>query len=302
MARNFRQWFRWAAPSWLSTGEGELVMHSLSLVLDASLQRMRDGLTVRFPEYCGESGLALHGKSRGIQRGRAETDAHYAQRLIAWRHPRGHRVRGSAFALLDQVSEYFGGAACWSVDAKGNRHTHDAHGVEAFSYNYPWDWDDRPATDWSRFWLVIDGSAFEADAVFEDVRAMRRLMVGLAWRPAGTQPEWMIVQDSYGPITLTEPPTLTATWQHWSAIVDGVQIPTRSTAYRYWSLDPAWNNTYAGHPDNFAAAATMADGSTYAGDPLEFPASALLPNGSISRKRAIARRRRPDLDGSTNRS
>jgi hypothetical protein len=274
MARNFRQWFRWAVPSWLSTGDGGLVLHSLTAILDASLQRVRDGMTARFPSYCGASGLALHGKCRAVQRGRTETDEHYMQRLIAWRYPRGHRVRGSAFALLEQVSTYFGGIGCWTIDRNGTRHTHDADGTEAFSYSYPWAWDTRPTTEWSRFWLVIDGSTLAP--VFEDVQAIRRLMVSIAWRPAGTQPEWVIVQDAYGGIVIPAGED----WSHWSVNFAGTQLPIRWDGNRYWSLDPEHNNMYAGDPTSFALESRMADGTYYAGDPTSFPASAVLPNGA----------------------
>jgi hypothetical protein len=278
MATNFRGLYKYMVPSWLYEGEGEIVLHSLSLILDAATQRMRDGLTARFPVYAGDSALALIGRDRGIPRGRAETVAHYAARLTAWRYPRGHRTRGSAFALLEQVSEYFGGIGCWTIDANLNRHVRTADGTEAYSYGYPWEWDTQPASNWSRFWLVVDGPAMPADPVFEDVRAIRALFYGaIPWRPAGTQPEWMILQDAFGDIVIPAGDD----WSRWSVNVAGAQLPLRWYGNRYWSLDPEHNNEYAGNPANFAAETLMADGTTYAGgDPTSFPASATLPSGA----------------------
>src|SRR6187455_2560539 len=109
MARTFRQLFRWLVPSWLA-GEGattedepaehhdgEKVLLSLAVIKDAWLESLRQGLNARFPSRGPETALALIGRDHGIVRGRDETAAHYAERLIAWRYPRGHRVRGSAY-------------------------------------------------------------------------------------------------------------------------------------------------------------------------------------------------------------
>src|SRR6187549_1469002 len=104
-----RSIYKFLVPSWLSAGDGGLVLDTLTDQIDDSVEKMRESLVARFPTYAQDDALTLIGQDRLIPRGRAETSEHYAQRLIAWRYPRGHRVRGSAFALLNQVSEYFGG-------------------------------------------------------------------------------------------------------------------------------------------------------------------------------------------------
>lgn len=322
MANTFEAAFKWLVPSWLLANDGDAILRTIARTLDQNVARFREGLNARFPQRAtGTAGaLAKLGKDRGIWRGRSETDDHYAARLVEWRYPRGHRVRGSAWALLAQVSEYWGGVPCWTVDVSGNRYARSARNAEYVEHGYDWTWDTTPAVHWSRFWVVVDGSSlFEETAAFDDpalwggaygtpgttvgqvgatvddVAAMRRLMTGIAWRPAGTQPEWLVVtldplhantllertwdwtfDDSFG-----EPPTFTpdATWAHWSALVAGVQEPTRDPRCRYWSLDPEHNNTYAGNPASFAPASRMPDGTTYDGDPTSFPLSATLPDG-----------------------
>jgi hypothetical protein len=99
-----------------------------------------------------------------------------------------------------------------------------------------------------------------------------------AWRPAGTSPEWMIVQLSNW--TSSPVPVPDATWEHWSKNMAGVQTPSRDPAFRYISLAPDVNNAYAGNPANFPTSSVVAGGGTYAGNPASFPTSTTLPNGS----------------------
>jgi hypothetical protein len=301
MAKNFRQLFKWLVPSWLSTGDGEKVLHTLAMLKDAHLERVRQGLEARFPSRAHASALLLLGQDRGIPRGRDETNAHYAQRLIRWRWPAGHRVRGNSFALLEQYSEYFGGVDGDVIDVKGNKRERTAEGEISYSYGNAWDWDGEGASPaWARFWVVLDGTELveaqddygetygQTGVSAEDVEALRRMMrPPRPWKCAGTRAEWIIVSlDGSDP----EPD---GTWLTWSQNVAGVQTPTRSSAHRYWSLAPTVNNVYAGNPDNypeefislsggpnfggnpdnFPATITLTDGSTYAGNPDNFPTS-----------------------------
>ena len=319
MTRTFENTYRWLVPSWLTEGDGYSVLRSLTRQIDENVARFREGLNARFPSRAiGTDGaLARIGQDRGIIQGRSETDEHYAQRLVAWRYPRGHRVRGSAFALLNQVSEYWGGVACQTIDANGTVHERRENGAERYAYGLDWTWDDQPPSNWSRFWLVLDGTSFagaveeiggeywsDADTLgqtgvtFDDVQAMRRLLTGRAWRPAGTQPEWVVVvidhdlapepvafdasfDETFGALTWSTPVSPDATWAHWSAQDGlGVQRPTRSAGCRYWSLDPEHNNTYGGDPDLFCLASQMPSGADYAGDPDAFSTGATLWGGS----------------------
>lgn len=249
MTISFRQVFKYMVPSWLSSGDSELVLYSLAVMKDAAVERLRLGLEARFPRRAGDSALALIGTDRGIVRGRDETSAHYAERLCAWRYPRGHRVRGSAFALLEQASEYFGGLRAWTIDARGNYHERDAVGVESYSYGNVWDWDGTaPAPQWARFWLGLDVSsdvtiipwpavlgAYDNSLVpgrgytvghqgisHQDALTIKKLMRGRhPWKPAGTRAEWAIV--SFG-ATLPVPD---GSWGSFAG---------RDPGFRYWNL------------------------------------------------------------------
>ena len=249
MAKTFRSILRFLVPSWLN----DAVTQSHADIIDENLARVRAGLEARFPSTAQPDALYLIGRDRGIPRGRTETADHYRQRLIAWRYPRGHRVRGSAFALLNQVSEYFGGIFCWTIDRNGNRHDRASDGSESFSYGYPWDWDGvvvGPGVPRGRFWLVLNlqgvarpnpkigdpnlwGGAIGGGRGYtvghlgvtsDDVIAIRRLLYGdVPWRPAGTLGIYAVISlDGATPVP-------TAAWKDWTG---------RSPNYRYWRLTP----------------------------------------------------------------
>lgn len=227
---SFRKAFRKLVPSWLSTGDGELILATMGIVKDMFMDRLRQGLEARFPTRTGPSALALTGADRGIPRGRSETAAHYAQRLLRWRHPRGHKTRGSAFALLEQVSEYWGGMFCRTIDVAGNQFQRTADGVESVVHGLTWDWDGNGVAEHFRFWLVLypvpeteirawgtwddmallyptiaDAEAAgilwgQSGATFDDVKALGRLFkVPRPWKPAGTYTDYAVVvlEDHY---------------------------------------------------------------------------------------------------------
>jgi hypothetical protein len=227
VASKFRHAFYKLVPEHFARGEGELVLYALTRILDAYDAIFRDGLQARFPSYAGAKALELIGADRGIFRGRSETTTHYVARLRRWRYPRGHRTRGSAFALLEQVSEYWGGMTVATYDVNQTAHGRSADGTqETFLYDTGWDWDGVGLAAMSRFWLVLvpgtdvpsiiawptmgtgltwGGGTFRNIAARSvtlgqqgvtpgDIRAMRRLFTGtFQWKPAGTRTDYAIL-------------------------------------------------------------------------------------------------------------
>jgi hypothetical protein len=223
----WRRAFYAFVPSWLYTGEGELVLHSLMRMADMWLERVRQGTMARFPTHAPETALGLLGESRLIRRGRSEQSENYRARLIAWRNP-GHRVRGSAFALLLQVYHYWGGAFAQTITPKGNRHTCSEAAALTYEYGVPWNWDtSNDAVHWARFWVVLDGDSMlggtvtahptltpgsglwggtlgpvgrgytigQTSVTTADAQAMRNLVGGEnPWRPLFARPEWVVVR------------------------------------------------------------------------------------------------------------
>lgn len=256
MAHTFREVVRFMLPSWMTQGEGGLVHYVAAAIIDAANERVRQGLRARFPSLAGPSALALIGEDRGIVRGRTEATEHYVQRLIAWRFPRGHRVRGNAFAMLEQIAEYFGGIRTWTIDRNQTRRARAVDGTETFTYDYAWNWDGIAASPrWGRFWIVIDpvpelpgvkpwptfgvgtwGGAATIGAIArsvsvgqqgvtpDDCRAIRDLFRGRhPWHCAGTMPQVAILTfDGAAPVPA-------GSWAHYAG---------RNGAFRYWNVTP----------------------------------------------------------------
>lgn len=291
---------RWLLPRWLygdGEDEGSLAVNALMTLVDASAQRLHDGVIQRAPTHASNEALALLGKDRAIQRGRSETSEHYAARLTRWRWPYGHRCRGSAWALLDQISEYWGRIECLTIDRNGNRFAVGSDGSILHYTGAPFVWDT--ITGWSRFWVILRSEGFSETpdvgnpelwgGAFgepghcvglvgmspDDVRAMRRLVYGdHPWRPAGTRPEWIIVSLD-GTV-----PAPNVTWGAWSRNSGGEQIKTRSSAHRYIAFDPS-RNVAAGNPDSFPEFSLPGSGSFAPADADVFPATITTYSGKV---------------------
>ncbi len=280
-------------PAHFTEGEGGLKLLAFATLIDASIERAHVGLESRFPSRAGDSALELIGKDRLIFRGRAETATHYAARLKRWRWPRGHRTRGTAYALLEQICEYFGGALARVHTRRGRIYQRTVDGTESWVQGLPQVWDADPALpNWGRFWIYVqtgagvttnpdyfgagDGTIGLLGFAEGDARAMRGLVSGRhPWKPAGVRAEWLVFVDDFA----TALPD--ATWQHWSRTASGHQFASRYDGWRYVSLNPAINNMYAGNPANFCFdTALVGDFVNTAGDPTSFPANAILPNGT----------------------
>jgi len=167
MAKTFEALRRFFLPWWMLDDEADgAFATALSRTIDEHVSRMRSGMEQRFPSRAGEAALTLSGADRLLLRGRDETAAHYAARLAAWRYPRGHRVRGSVFGLLEQTAEYFGGGpfCSWGVDATGNRRYRDGVGARLFDRGGAWAWDSL--VGWSRQWVVLSNQGAWIDGVY----------------------------------------------------------------------------------------------------------------------------------------
>jgi hypothetical protein len=283
--------------------DGPLVKFSLDRVLDAFDEMMRQRLIARFPSYAGDSALALLGAARGILRGRAELASHYAQRLISWRYPRGHRVRGSGFALLEQISEYFGGGFDLNTEQHNALQFHRAaDGTESTATVGGWDWDSGSLPNWNdrwaRFWVVIDGTDLISatpdfgdanlyggqlgDSSYavghegvsaDDVIAIRKLFRGRAWKPAGTRAMWAIISIN------GTTPNPGGDYERWGRLnATNYEAARDYVNQRYWALDPT-ALLYAGDPTRFALTSDMPGGGNYGGDDTMFPASEVF-NGT----------------------
>ncbi len=297
---NLRDAFYSLVPSWLSEGDGGKVLHALATLIDASVQLDRQRTELRFPRRAPPSANVLTGRDRGIQAGRTETPAHYAERLVRWRYPRGHRVRGNAWGVLEQVSEYFGGIQASTIDPHGNRHTRFSDGHEATQTDVPWDWDGQPLTLWARFWITLysfgsaapfraqkditdptcwsDGTLGLRGMTPQDANAIRSLFqrapYTVPWHPSGTRPEWVIVSLDGVDVAPNY------SYARWSGLVGDTQEPTRDPLFRYFALIPA-AHPYVENPV-YPTHVHMPDGSYYDGSNAgPWDTSVTFPDGSV---------------------
>lgn len=249
MLRSFRTIWKWLVPGWLggstsaspddpsTRDEGELVQYTLGLVHDAAAERARQVAFLGLPTYCVSDALTIHGHDRAIPRGLFEPEASYRARLVAWRHPRGHKVRGNALALLDQVSFALRGTVHQTIDARGTRYTLSTGVVER---GITWNWDGSEnasiGTQWGRYWVVVKSSGQlpetwdegeargclwdePADECYAgrgihpgEIAAVRTLVSNgrLGWTPAGRRAIYLVIYfdgESY--------PAPTGDWDTW---------------------------------------------------------------------------------------
>ena len=312
----WRNIFKFLIPSWLSSGDGGLVLESLTQIVDDYSARARAALELRMPTRTSGDGLAELSVERALPRGRIESDADYAQRLLGWRTPRGHRVRGSAFALLDQIFAYFAGhVALTTRDVNGGYYSRAIDGTESVSLFNTWNWDNTlPAPNWGRFWVEISAGTvnytqFSALPSFGDptlyggslgqfgyctgvqgvIGAFNTGLVGVMPGDFDAMRALFTSRQSWKPAgTRAEwmiinldgvTPAPDGHYLHWSKVVAGVQVPARHAGHRYVALYAA-NNVYAGDRTSYCTSFTLAGGGTYAGNPASYPATITLPDGS----------------------
>lgn len=260
MASRFRRAFKKLMPSWLTTGEGELVHFSLGIVIDAFAERWRQGVLARFPTHGPEDALAASARDRKIIRGINESAEDFALRLLPWLDD--HKKRGNPYALLEKLRAYCGpGVRVRTVDARGNWYTIDRDGTRTAELDTgTWEWDAMDPARWSRFWVIIyptsDGVPWEITpdtigdpGLWGGVLAGPELTVGTTatpeqvskvrtiirdWQPDGTRCEWVIVafDDSSFDPTAPEPD---GTWAGFG-MIDGSDdmVVARLDTARYW--------------------------------------------------------------------
>lgn len=139
-------------------GDGELVQLTEGTALDAFAEACRQTAWLMFPSLAPSDALAKLGEDRAIPRGVLETDASYRNRLRAWRFPRGHRIRGNATGLLEQIAAVFGNDVddLRTIDARGTEYTWGDDGAFTVARGETWDWDGEALTpNWGRFWVTL---------------------------------------------------------------------------------------------------------------------------------------------------
>ncbi len=237
--RRFRSIWKSLVPGFLQRGEGELVQYVEGLLLDAFAERCHQSAYLMLPSVAPSDALPRIGADRGILQGFVEPEAAYRERLRLWRWPRGHRVRGNATGLLEQVAVSINGTEYQTIDVRGTRYTIDSAadaGTPTVERGVEWDWDGQALLpNWGRFWIVVkatggywpsfdDGAwgdtvdgdpdvSLAGDSIHPgSISAIKRIAkVGrLSWTPAGRRPIYLVIYfdgDDY--------PEPDGTWDEW---------------------------------------------------------------------------------------
>jgi hypothetical protein len=262
--RTWRDGFYKLAPSWLvgtvqSEDEGEYVWYSLTVIMDAFLERALQSVKAKFPTYAPSDAFQYLSRDRKIIRGRDETDAGFATRLL--RYLDDHRTRGNPYVLMEQIRAYMGvDVLIRTVDARGNWYTIAADGTRSYSLDTGnWEWDSEPAANWSRFWVIIypdatlgpwtieddwgdatlwgDGlwghptRSFGMTSTPEDAAAIRTIIRD--WKPAGTLCEWIIIAFDSSSFDPAAPEPSGGDYVNWHK-GGGTAVPARLSTARYW--------------------------------------------------------------------
>lgn len=186
----YRDEIRRRSPPWLQRGVAERFMYAIGLHVDVFGDSLVAGLRHRFPGAYSFESLSLLGRERRLSRGRVESDATYAARLLRWLTD--HQVRGGPYALLAQLYYYFR-PAVFTIDLiyhSGRRFRLNADVLIAGAPlaqaverdDLTW-FPDAAPTRWAQWWLfyLTDQWAVTppTDQELEDLRLVPR-----AWNAA----------------------------------------------------------------------------------------------------------------------
>jgi hypothetical protein len=164
------------SPPWLRRMIGGAIMQGLGTPIEGEVDRNVAGLRMRFPGGgADEDALGYTGRERRILRGPGELAETYAIRLRKWWD--SHRIRGNAYALLDQMHAYFlatnPGLEIVYVANTGTADARvDTAGVITRGGNVMpgWTGDGEVPPQWARFWLFLElpGDTFNTVLVDEN--------------------------------------------------------------------------------------------------------------------------------------
>lgn len=163
------------SPPWLRRLVGGAIMEGIGTPVDTEVDRNVEGVELRFPG--GSNGVAIHpdalaliGRERRILRGPGELDGTFALRLRKWWD--AHRTRGNAFALLQQMHDFFlatNNVPIQYIANSGTSVTIAADGTFTRSIIAGWSGDGEYPLKWARFFLVffLDSDTFSFPLVTE---------------------------------------------------------------------------------------------------------------------------------------
>jgi hypothetical protein len=248
----------WLSDRRLSSGKwtGYRFLWAIAAYLDVAIESALQALKAPWPGLGTPTALPLIGRSRGILRGQADTDAGFAAKLVRWLDK--WRRAGSQFQLATELHEYLGNsprvrvinrAGRWvTVNADGSTITQDA----------TWNWDSvsnpERAGYWSELFIVIYptqwanqgnfgaagtlGTAFGVGhlANRQEWDAVHAIIA--QWKSAHTKVRAIIWTSDAALFDPTAPLTCPdGTWGEWSSQTSARVPSARAiSTCRYWEL------------------------------------------------------------------
>ena len=220
------------SPPWLRRIVGGAIVQGIGDPMDTEAARVVEGMRKRFPELgADEAALALLGRERRILRGPGELGSTFAVRLKKWWD--AHRTRGGAYALLNQLRDFFletNNVPIQYIANSGTSVTIAADGTTARSTVTGWTGDGEIPPQWARFFLV-----FYLDA---DTFAFPLFTAGGdPVLTAGGDP--VLVDVSIYALTAEDIETICSVPREWSAAhIDRIYIILFPATGQAWGLPP----------------------------------------------------------------
>lgn len=150
-------------------------LEAVGLTLDIGTQTLLTGIRQSNPLQAFVDNLPYIGADRGIRRYPTEPVQSYRARLQRWRQIRHYA--GTHYGQMISIAPYFLPGAIPRIrivhqmgdGTRATWHTLDPDGTYSVHVARPSNWDfDGVPWKWSRFWVIIDGSALTHDPAHYD--------------------------------------------------------------------------------------------------------------------------------------
>ncbi len=249
----------WLADRKYSSGKtvGFRFLWAMIAALDAYAEWILQSLFAPWPGYGTPTALPLIGRSRGILRGQADTDASFATKLRLWLTK--WAAAGTQEQLAIEIHEYLGNSPMVRiVNRAGHWVTVAADGtVTTAEADLDWDSVSHPerAGFWSEMWIIVYptqwavapdwgvgtwgstgfGLGHEANRVEYD--AIRGLVA--QWKSAHSKVRAIIWTSDASLFDPAVPASLpNGSWGDWGTTGDGARVASSRnvTTCRYWEL------------------------------------------------------------------
>lgn len=227
---------------------------SMVAPVDAFVDVLLQGLVAPWPGLGTPTALPAIGRSRGVVRGRLDTDESYALKLRGWLER--WRLAGTMEGIARNVQEYLGTPSRIRVVNRAGRWlTLNADGTIE-RHTQAWDWDSvsnpERAGFWSEIWIIIYDPPYAnrpgtlGDVIEDDGLCLghlcplgeRDILLGLfrTTKSAHTKTRTVIWTDDDTLFDPEDPGSLPdGTWGEWFTGGEGARVPSnRDPDCRYW--------------------------------------------------------------------